>query len=58
MHCYRNSICCRTIVPVDAIDAIDAICIMQPSNAAYHANNYKSKSGNGSGINAAKAKTN
>ena len=38
-------------------DAIDAICIMQPSNSACHANNDKSKSGNGSGIDAAKAKT-
>jgi len=39
-------------------DAINAICIMQPSNAACHANNDKSKSGNGSGINAAKTKAN
>ena len=38
-------------------DAIDAICIMQPSNSACHANNDKSKSGNGSGIDAAKTKT-
>ena len=39
-------------------DAIDAICIMQPSNKA--CNNYtdKGKSGNGSGVDAAKAKTN
>jgi len=37
-------------------DAIDAICIMQPSNKACHANNDKSKSGNSSGIDAAKAK--
>lgn len=37
-------------------DAIDAICIMQPSNAACHANNDKSKSGNSAGIDAAKAK--
>jgi len=39
-------------------DAIDAICIMQPSNKACHANNDKDKSGNGAGINAAKAKAN
>ena len=39
-------------------DAIDAICIMQPSNKACHANTYKDKSSNGFGINAAKAKTN
>ena len=38
-------------------DAIDAICIMQPSNSACHANNDKSKSGNSSSIDAAKAKT-
>ena len=38
-------------------DAVDAICIMQPSNSACHANNDKSKSGNGASINAAKAKT-
>jgi len=37
-------------------DAIDAICIMQPSNKACHANNDKSKSGNGYGVNASKAK--
>ena len=37
-------------------DAIDAICIMQPSNAACHANNDKDKSGNGAGVDAAKAK--
>jgi len=37
-------------------DAIDAICIMQPSNSACHANNYKSKSGNSTGVNATKAK--
>ena len=36
--------------------AIDAICIMQPSNSACHANNDKDKSGNSSGVNAAKAK--
>ena len=39
-------------------DAIDAICIMQPSNSACHANDDKSKSGNSSGVNAAKTKTN
>ena len=39
-------------------DAIDAICVMQPSNKACHANNDKSKSGDSSGVNAAKAKTN
>ena len=38
-------------------DAIDAICIMQPSNSACHSNNDKSKSGHGAGIDAAKAKT-
>ena len=38
-------------------DAVDAICIMQPSNSACHANNDKSKSGNSSGVNASKAKT-
>ncbi len=37
-------------------DAIDAICIMQPSNAACHTNNDKNKSGNSSSIDAAKAK--
>jgi len=37
-------------------DAIDAICIMQPSNKACHANNDKNKSGNSSGVDAAKAK--
>ncbi len=39
-------------------DAIDAICIMQPSNSACHHDNDKSKSGNSSGIDAAKASTN
>jgi len=38
-------------------DAIDAICIMQPSNTACHANNDKDKSGNSSSVNAAKAET-
>jgi len=37
-------------------DAIDAICIMQPSNSACHANNDKDKSGNGAGVDASKAK--
>ena len=37
-------------------DAIDAICIMQPSNKACHANNDKNKSVNSSGVNATKAK--
>ena len=37
-------------------DAIDAICIMQPSNAACHANNDKNKSGNSAGGDATKAK--
>ena len=37
-------------------DAVDAICIMQPSNKACHANNDKNKSGNGSGIDATKTK--
>lgn len=38
-------------------DAIDAICIMQPSNAACNANNDKNKSSDGAGIDAAKTKT-
>ena len=37
-------------------DAVDAICIMQPSNAACNVNNDKSKSGNSSSVNATKAK--
>ena len=37
-------------------DAIDAICIMQPSNKACHANNDKNKGGNSSSVDAAKAK--
>jgi len=49
--------CTVTNVPADAVDAIDAICIMQPSNAACHANNDKNKSGNSSGVDATKAKT-
>ena len=36
-------------------DAIDAICIMQPSNSACHANNDKDKSGNSPGVNTASA---
>ena len=47
LPCYEQTI---------PADAIDAICIMQPSNKACHANNDKDKSGNGSGIDAAKAK--
>ena len=39
-------------------DAVDAICIMQPSNAACHTNNDKDKSGNSSGVDATKAKAN
>lgn len=39
-------------------DAIDAICIMQPSNAACHANNDKDKSGNSSVVHAAKTEAN
>lgn len=39
-------------------DAIDVICIMQPSNSACHANNDKSKSGNGASVDATKAKAN
>ena len=38
-------------------DAVDAICIMQPSNKACHTNNDKDEGGNGSGVNASKAKT-
>jgi len=38
-------------------DAVDAICIMQPSNSACHANDDKSKSGNSSGVDAAKTKS-
>ena len=48
LPCYE-----QTIPP----DAIDAICIMQPSNTACHTNDDKSKSGDSSGVNAAKAKT-
>lgn len=36
-------------------DAIDAICIMQPSNKACHANNDKNESGNSSSVDATKA---
>lgn len=39
-------------------DAIDAICIMQPSNKACHTNDDKDKGDNSSGINASKAKAN
>ena len=39
-------------------DAIDAICIMQPSNKACHANNDKDKGSNSSGVYAAKTKAN
>ena len=39
-------------------DAIDAICIMQPSNSACNADNDESKSSNSSGVDAAKAKAN
>jgi phosphoglycerate-specific signal transduction histidine kinase len=39
-------------------DAIDAICIMQPSNKACHHDNDKSKSGNSSSVDASKAKAN
>lgn len=49
LPCYEQTI---------PADAIDAICIMQPSNKACHANNDKNKSGNSSGINATKAKAN
>jgi len=37
-------------------DAIDAICIMQPSNKACNANGDKGKSGNGANVDASKAK--
>ena len=37
-------------------DAIDAICIMQPSNKACNVNNDKDKSGNSAGGDATKAK--
>lgn len=37
-------------------DAVDAICIMQPSNSACHSNNDKDKSGNSAGGDATKAK--
>ena len=39
-------------------DAISAICIMQPSNKACNTNNDKDKSGNSTGVDAAKAKAN
>ena len=47
LPCYEQTI---------PADAIDAICIMQPSNKACHANNDKDKSGNGASVDAAKAK--
>lgn len=47
--------CYEQIIPSDAVDAI---CIMQPSNAACNANNDKSKSGNGASVDAAKTKAN
>ncbi len=48
LPCYEQTI---------PADAIDAICIMQPSNKTCHANNDKNESGNSSIVNAAKAKT-
>ena len=48
LPCYEQTI---------PTDAIDAICIMQPSNAACHSNNDKDKSSDGAGIDAAKTKT-
>lgn len=47
LPCYEQTI---------PADAIDAICIMQPSNKACHANNDKDKSVNSSEVNASKAK--
>jgi len=47
MPCYDQTI---------PADAIDAICIMQPSNAACHVNNDKSKNGNSASVDAAKTK--
>lgn len=44
----------QTIPP----DAIDAICIMRPSNTACHVNNDKSKSSNSANIDASKTKAN
>ena len=39
-------------------DAIDAICIMQPSNKACNSDAYKDKGGNNTSLDAAKAKAN
>ena len=39
-------------------DAIDAICIMQPSNKACNTDDDKGKSGDNTGVDAAKAKAN
>ena len=47
LPCYEQTI---------PADAIDAICIMQPSNAACNTNNDKDKSSDGSGVDATKAK--
>lgn len=47
LPCYEQTI---------PADAIDAICIMQPSNKACHTNNDKDKGDNSSGINATKTK--
>jgi len=47
LPCYEQTI---------TADAIDAICIMQPSNKACNTNNDKDKSGNSAGVDAAKAK--
>jgi septal ring factor EnvC (AmiA/AmiB activator) len=47
LPCYEQTI---------PTDAIDAICIMQPSNKACNTNNDKDKSGNGASVDAAKAK--
>ena len=47
LPCYEQTI---------PADAVDAICIMQPSNSACHANNDKNKSVNSSDIDASKAK--
>ena len=49
LPCYEQTI---------PVDAIDAICIMQPSNKACNTNADKDKGSDGSGIDAAKAKTN
>ena len=47
--------CYDQVIPADAIDAI---CIMQPSNKACNNDANKDKSGNGSGVDATKAKAN